>query len=70
MADLGLCEVSEMEAFVRRQLGEVYTPEGVEVWLAGHNRSLGGERAIDLIDRGEGERVLAVIERLTTGAFS
>jgi hypothetical protein len=59
-----------MKSFVRWQLGEVYTPEGVEVWLAGHNRSLGGERAIDLIERGEGERVLAVIERLLDGAFS
>ena len=52
----------------RERLRGLYTEAGVELWLAGPHRLLGGERAIDLIERGETDRVLDVIEMLESGA--
>jgi hypothetical protein len=51
------------------QLNEVYTPEGVEIWLRGRNRSLDGRKPIDLLRAGDFETVLYAIERLKTGAM-
>lgn len=52
---------------VRALLSEVYEPEGVDIWMSSPHQWLGGERANDLIDRGEGARVLAAAERLVGG---
>lgn len=52
---------------VREALAEVYTPDGIEVWLVGRNQLLGGARPIDLIHQGETEKVLAVIAGLADG---
>jgi Protein of unknown function (DUF2384) len=52
-------------------LAQVYTPEGVRVWLDGRNKSLGGERPMDLMATLEGRR--RVYERawqLAEGAFA
>src|SRR5687768_2281532 len=35
--------------YIVEQLGEVYSPEGVDIWLHARNRSLDGERPIDLL---------------------
>ena len=57
-------------AETRRLLAELYVGEGPDIWLNSPHRSFGGERAIDLIERGDGERVLAELHRLLDGAFS
>lgn len=50
-------------------LSEIYTPEGVEVWLHGRNRTLEGERPIDLLREGDFKAVLDAVERLAVGAM-
>lgn len=50
-------------------LRDTYTDAGVYLWLTRPNKLLGGERATDLIERGEGERVLAIIEAIETGGL-
>lgn len=55
--------------YVVEQLLEVYSPEGVDVWLHGRNRDLGGRRPIEVLKAGEFSEVLDVVERLKVGAF-
>jgi hypothetical protein len=55
--------------YVTRQLREVYTREGAEIWLHGRKRSLGGRRPIDLLSEGEFDEVLDAIERMNAGAM-
>jgi hypothetical protein len=59
----------DVRQLVRALLSEVYEPEGVDIWLSRPHKWLGGDSGNDLIDRGEGERVLAAAERLVTGAW-
>jgi hypothetical protein len=54
----------------RAWLAEVYRPDGVEIWLHSRNKMLGGDVALDLIARGEGDRVLAAIDILRTGSHA
>jgi transcriptional regulator with XRE-family HTH domain len=54
--------------YLAQELVDVYRPEGVEIWLHARNRSLGGDRPIDLLARGEFQAVLAAVERLKAGA--
>jgi transcriptional regulator with XRE-family HTH domain len=49
-------------------LRDVYTSEGIEIWIHARNRSLGSERPIDLLRGGEFREVLDAVERLTAGA--
>lgn len=60
----------DQEHQAREQLAELYTPEGVDIWLTTPHQWLDGQRAIDLIRNGDGDRVLAVIDRLTGGAYA
>jgi hypothetical protein len=46
------------EVHARRLLAEVYTPEGVDYWLTRPHRCLDGATPLDLIEQGDGERVL------------
>src|SRR3954447_20917290 len=55
-------------AYIVEQLGDVYTREGVEIWLHGRNRDVGGKRPIDLLRGGDFETVLHAVERLQSGA--
>lgn len=55
--------------YVIERLREIYTPEGVDIWIHGRNRELGGRKPIDLLIGGEFERVLAAVERLASGAM-
>ena len=66
----GSTDTPQDEEAVRAALRDIYTEEGVEIWLRGRKRLLGGERPIDLIERGEIDRVLAVVEMLASGAAS
>ncbi|HJQ02047.1 MAG TPA: antitoxin Xre/MbcA/ParS toxin-binding domain-containing protein [Jatrophihabitans sp.] len=46
------------------ELRDVYTDEGIEIWLHARNRNLGGSRPIDLITAGEIDIVLEEAQRL------
>lgn len=56
-------------AYIVEQLADVYKPEGVDIWLHGRNKSLGGERPIDLLRARNFTAVLNAVERLKTGAM-
>lgn len=55
--------------YVVDQLREVYTEEGVEIWLHGRNRSLGGRRPLELLHEGQFDTVLEAVERLNAGTM-
>lgn len=53
--------------YVIEQLSDVYTDEGIEIWLHSRQRAFDGQRPLDLLRDGEFEAVLAVVERLAGG---
>lgn len=55
--------------YVADRLSDFYTPDEARLWLHARHPLLKGERAIDLIHNGRTEEVLAVIERLDSGAY-
>ena len=61
--------IAELRYVVDR-LAEFYTPEETRLWLHASHPMLRGERAIDLINSGRTEEVLAIIEGLDSGAYS
>lgn len=56
-------------AYIVGELQDVYTPEGVDIWLHGRNKSLNGQRPLDLMIAGDFPTVLHAVERLKTGAM-
>lgn len=59
-----------------RQLGviigillDTYQPEGVGIWLNSPNRNLDGRKPLDLINEGNGQRVLDEARRIEGGAY-
>jgi len=61
--------IAELRYVVDR-LSDFYTPDETRLWLHTRHPMLDGERAIDLINTGRTEAVLAVIEALDAGAFT
>lgn len=61
--------IAELRYVVDR-LAEFYTADETRLWLHTAHPMLGGERAIDLINAGRTEEVLAIIESLDTGAYT
>jgi transcriptional regulator with XRE-family HTH domain len=61
--------ISDLRYVVDR-LSEFYTPEETRIWLYSKHRLLNGERAIDLINQGSADKVLAVIESLDEGTYT
>jgi transcriptional regulator with XRE-family HTH domain len=55
--------------YVVDRLSDFYTPDETRLWLHARHPLLNGERAIDLINSGRTEEVLAIIERLDAGAY-
>lgn len=53
--------------FLVQRLAEVYTEDGIRIWLQSRNARLGMERPIALLERGEIEPVLREAESLTGG---
>lgn len=53
--------------YVIEQLSDVYTDEGIEIWLHARQRVLDGRRPLDLLQQGEFEAVLAAVEQLAGG---
>ena len=52
------------------RLSEFYTADETRLWLHTPHEMLGGKRAIDVLNDGEMEDVLAVIESMDAGAFT
>jgi transcriptional regulator with XRE-family HTH domain len=61
--------ISDLRYVVDR-LSEFYTPEETRLWLYSKHRLLDGRRAIDLINQGQADEVLSVIESLDEGTFT
>ncbi len=61
--------IAELRYVVDR-LAEYYDAEETRLWLHTPHPMLNGERAIDLINAGRTEEVLAVIETLEAAAFT
>lgn len=55
--------------YIVEQLRDIYTAEGVDIWIHGRNRSLGAQRPIDMLAEGRFKEVLAAVERLSSGAM-
>ncbi len=56
--------------YVVDRLADFYTPDETRLWLHTKHPMLKGERAIDLINLGRTEDVLAVIDALDSGAYT
>lgn len=61
--------IAELRYVVDR-LGDFYTADETRIWLHTKHPMLDGERAVDLINSGRTEQVLAVIEALDAGAYT
>jgi transcriptional regulator with XRE-family HTH domain len=55
--------------YIVELLSEVYDDEGIEIWLHGKNRSMEGQRPLDILVDGDFQTVLAAVERLASGAM-
>lgn len=53
--------------YVLNLLGEVFDTEGSLMWLHARNRTLGGERPLDLLGSGRTDEVIDVLDRLADG---
>lgn len=60
--------IAELRYVVDR-LADFYSPEETRLWLHASHPMLKGERAIDLINAGRTQEVLAVIDALDSGAY-
>lgn len=61
--------IAELRYVVDR-LADFYSPDETRLWLHTKHPMLKGERAIDLINQGQTEDVLAVIDALDAGAYT
>ncbi|HEV7881270.1 helix-turn-helix transcriptional regulator [Bradyrhizobium sp.] len=61
--------ISDLRYVVDR-LAEFYTPDETRLWLYSKHRLLNGVRAIDLINQGDADKVLAVIESLDEASYT
>jgi len=52
------------------RLAEFYTPDETSFWLRARHPMLNNERAIDLINQGRTNEVLALIEALDSGTYA
>jgi transcriptional regulator with XRE-family HTH domain len=51
--------------YIVRELREVYTEEGVQIWLHARNRNLDSRRPMELLAAGQYDEVLAEAERVS-----
>ncbi len=52
------------DRYVVDRLSEFYTPDETRMWLYSKHRLLNGERAVDLINQGDAEKVLTAVESI------
>lgn len=55
---------------LRRLLGEVYRPEGVDIWLSAKHQQFGGLTVDEMKAAGRMDEVFTVVHQLTDGAFA
>lgn len=60
--------VSDLSYVVMR-LSEYYSSEEVRAWLYAPHPQLDGERAVELINAGRSEEVIAILDRLDADAY-
>lgn len=56
--------------YVIDRLSDFYEPDEIRLWLHTPHQMLGGARAIELVNAGRTQDVLAVIEALDAGAYT
>jgi hypothetical protein len=61
-------QIDDLRAVVQL-LAETLTPEGIRQWLRGRNRYLKGERPLDVLARGQYNRVHEAAEAFVEGYF-
>ena len=61
--------ISDLRYVVDR-LSEFYSPEETRIWLYSKHRLLDGQRPIDMINQGQADKVLSVIESLDQGTYT
>jgi transcriptional regulator with XRE-family HTH domain len=61
--------ISDLRYVVDR-LSEFYAPDETRLWLYSKHRLLNGERAVDLVNQGDADKILAVIESLEEGSYT
>ena len=61
--------IAELRYVVDR-LADFYSPDETRLWLHAAHPMLKGERAIDFINSGRTEDILAIIEALDSGAYT
>jgi hypothetical protein len=59
----------EQIAEVRAKCAEVYTPEGVDIWMSARQRYFYGRTALEMIEAGEADVVMYRLEQLIRGAW-
>lgn len=59
----------EKIAYIDRRLRQVLKPDAIERWLHAYNDSLGGKRPVDLLAKGQYDRLLSAIAQLEEGIF-
>jgi transcriptional regulator with XRE-family HTH domain len=55
--------------YVVGRLQEFYSPDEIRTWLYARHPQLEGERAIDVINQGQSERVVNILDRLEAEAY-
>jgi len=55
--------------YVVDRLAELYDPEEIHVWLYSKHPLLDAKRAVDFINQGRGDRVIAVVDSLNDAAY-
>lgn len=70
MPDLRTQTVIAELRYVVDRLSDFYTPDEIRLWLHTPHQMLNGARAIELINAGRTQDVLAVIEALDAGAYT
>lgn len=54
---------------IAAHLNQLYDPDGAQEWLASPQKLLDGAIPAQLIERGEGQRVLDLLEEIASGAY-
>lgn len=55
--------------YIVDQLSDFYEPNEARVWLFSRQRVLGGETPVQLIQKGETNRVIAILDQLRDGVY-
>lgn len=58
-----------MEDEIRTLALEVFSPEEIETWMFSQNTLLGGMSPFEMIEAGQGDEVLWLLDVLASGAF-